>query len=1296
MLRALFFRSLHSLVCSCRDRHATRDGVSRPRLWRVSMALLAMALVLPFSRPVLALDAPSLLTPADGATIQPSEDTPLAIPEFTWQEVEGATTYRIEFCQDSGFGDTRFSYTTANTSYTPTASSKFPDGIWYWRVKVENPSEGSFYSPARSFTKEWASATNNPTLLYPAEGATLDFYTTDTFSWEAVTGAATYRFQIASSADGFSTPLYNAYTLAPVHQPTTKLANGTYYWRVIPRDPNDRQGTTSAVREFTVSYALVPQLIEPEDDATPTFTPTLRWSAVQGAQYYRLEYSTDPSFGSGVTAITTRNTTYTPTDDVPNDVNYYWRARVHSGQSVGPWSEVRSFVKRWYLQPALLTPTNAFQYVQIPFFSWTPVPGARRYKYELNDENVFGAGAGVEHTGYTANPFYYIPAGKKVLTPSPTTWYWRITPMDADGNEGKASDVFSFRYTTLFTAPQLASPLYYYVPNAYAGAGISPYEDRTAALPVFQWHRCVSDSGVEANAYRVQVSSDPLFLSVDWTVDTENLCAAPTDANPFEPVAGTDYFWRVTQLDGVDGAQVGVWSQIWRTRFDDSLLPDAAAVPAAFRPEQGAEWVELMPLLEWQPVAGADSYEVEIGKDVGFASGDVVISDTVTIPAFAPTERPAYEGDPGTPLPYGTYYWRIRAVSASTPGDWSGVQRFQVAAQSRWDDERTVGDAANQIVIASDAAGDMTDANYDLSTLWASQDPDNWYFGFHVGTGAEDMTYALYIDLDHEDGSGATADARGFDVSALTSHRPEYAIYVLETASGFVTSTVGIYGWTDTGWDTPVTLESVGGSLAYDAGTGSLEIMVPNTVIGMEGRTSSAAVSLFSARTAGGHAQDTVPSDPDVAYSAVDTSADTTVLSRFASVSDRLALIAPPNLAATESTADPSVLPLFWHPPVGVEWYGFQVYVSTDPEFTSMVLDYTYRTNVAGRDPCVFAYDEDLNGDNTYYWRVRPIYNDGGDKRGAWSEGSVFEREGFVPQSLQTSVDFATPSFSWDMVEGAQGYDLQVSTDPEFGSTSVNVTNIARNSYTPTSTLSNALYYWRVRARRHDNILNDWSSAASFTLTLPVPENLQHTPSGEPDRAPTLSWHPLIVASGGTDVLAAWKYKVEVSREPTFSSIWDSITTEQACWTPTKGYHDGTYYWHVAMIDGNGRMGDYCDTVQFTKAYGMPTLVSPAAGASAEETPTFSWEPVTGAAKYKLEVSVYDNFSRIYNSVTTNNVRYTPTKAYDTPQTYYWRVYMIDDDGRTGPTVERSVVVSPYPDPSQSPYAIFLPVGMKD
>jgi hypothetical protein len=305
---------------------------------------------------------------------------------------------------------------------------------------------------------------------------------------------------------------------------------------------------------------------------------------------------------------------------------------------------------------------------------------------------------------------------------------------------------------------------------------------------------------------------------------------------------------------------------------------------------------------------------------------------------------------------------------------------------------------------------------------------------------------------------------------------------------------------------------------------------------------------------------------------------------------------------------------------------------------------------------------------------VRPVYDASGNFRGSWSAAGVFERSGFTPQNLRTSVAFATPTFSWDMVEGAEAYELQVDDDPNFGSTAVSVTT-SRNSYTPTGTLAQGVYYWRVRARRYSNIFNGWTASQTFTLALPEPTGLTHSPAPIPPRAPTLCWTPLVASADDQPVFTAWKYRVQVSREPTFSSVYDTVDTEQACWTPTKGYDDGGYYWRVAAIDGEGKLGRYGAAAEFTKQYPMPTLLSPAHGSAVSDTPTFAWTPVTGAASYKLEVSLNPTFSPVYDSATTNNARVTPAKRYEAEQIYYWRVAMVDKDKKAGPFVGEQVAV---------------------
>ena len=73
--------------------------------------------------PVYAIDTPVPLSPSNGTITTVLNYPPLGIPEVTWTQVVGATSYRIQFSRDIGFSNIRWNATTPNLSYTPTNAS---------------------------------------------------------------------------------------------------------------------------------------------------------------------------------------------------------------------------------------------------------------------------------------------------------------------------------------------------------------------------------------------------------------------------------------------------------------------------------------------------------------------------------------------------------------------------------------------------------------------------------------------------------------------------------------------------------------------------------------------------------------------------------------------------------------------------------------------------------------------------------------------------------------------------------------------------------------------------------------------------------------------------------------------------------------------------------------------------------------------------------------------------------------------------------------------------------------------
>ncbi len=82
--------------------------------------------------------------------------------------------------------------------------------------------------------------------------------------------------------------------------------------------------------------------------------------------------------------------------------------------------------------------------------------------------------------------------------------------------------------------------------------------------------------------------------------------------------------------------------------------------PTITDPNPGAELVSTQPTFEWQPVAGAVSYEFSLAEDATFES--VVYSATVTVNRHSLT----------TTLKRGKlYHFRVRATAAAGTGDWA-------------------------------------------------------------------------------------------------------------------------------------------------------------------------------------------------------------------------------------------------------------------------------------------------------------------------------------------------------------------------------------------------------------------------------------------------------------------------------------------------------------------------------------------------------------------------------------------------------------------------------------------------
>ncbi len=558
-------RSISAVICFC------LFVASSPMLFAQESLPAALAA---------APDAPILLTPADGAHTTGTTHPPLGIPTLAWEQATGATNYQVQISVSSGFAATVVDATTANTRYTPLLA--LGNGIFYWRVRAATGNTWGPYADPFSFEVDWGdSATLFPALLLPEDGATRAAFGHDDFSWTALPGAATYRFDIATDP-ALANIVYTAKTATPHHTPLQRLGNNIYYWRVTPFDYRDHAGVASPIWHFTFNWSSAPQPLAPDNGAELPFVPRFSWTAVEGAKEYRLCISTQEDVSDCV-PIVTRNTDHTPTVAYSNDQDYFWMVQAVDGQGVtSPRSEIRRFHAFWYFKPQLLSPANNSIRLAYPFFSWAPVPGAERYQIQIASNNVFENPKIADVTLYNVTN-YTQPQWTEATLDS--AYYWRVRAIDAKGNFGPWSDVWAFQFSSI-TAPNLVYPLPYYTPDVI---NTPVHGDRSFGAPLFIWdtaHSVTFDPflPVTPDFYRLEVDDDPAFLSPNFAIDTAGIAAAPTLDHPFTNLLdGVVYYWRVRAFrNGGQMPQDGV-QVTWASRYASTAARCRASQPPSNR-----------------------------------------------------------------------------------------------------------------------------------------------------------------------------------------------------------------------------------------------------------------------------------------------------------------------------------------------------------------------------------------------------------------------------------------------------------------------------------------------------------------------------------------------------------------------------------------------------------------------------------------------------------------------------------------------------------------------------------------
>lgn len=336
----------------------------------------------------------------------------------------------------------------------------------------------------------------------------------------------------------------------------------------------------------------------------------------------------------------------------------------------------------------------------------------------------------------------------------------------------------------------------------------------------------------------------------------------------------------------------------------------------------------------------------------------------------------------------------------------------------------------------------------------------------------------------------------------------------------------------------------------------------------------------------------------------------------------------------------PLSVDLAWAPLNGATSY--DVEVSTSPTFSNST---TFGQLVT---PTVNFTSSSFN--TQYYWRVRAT---DANCTSAWSNSFTFRTTlsstTLTAPATGASCVSLTPTLTWGSVAGALRYQVQVASAPSFLPVTIEYDNF---STTPSKqvVLANpsSTYYWRVRANDSLNT-GDWSSNKYFITTINAP-----APSAPVD---ALAGAPMVMEFKFQNLGQITSMILQVSTDPNFATTVSSTTASTPSRTITLTNYNTTHYWRVKSILTPCE-SDWSRSRSFTTILGHPLLTTPINNATKQPLEiNFSWEPVTGALAYDIELSKSGTFTTLpllsRSDVPNNNIS---LKTFEQNTTYQWRV----------------------------------------
>ena len=914
--------------------------------------------------------------------------------------------------------------------------------------------------------------------------------------------------------------------------------------------------------------------------------------------------------------------------------------------------------------------TSSTDPADIPTLSWSRVPEATSYDVEVAANSTF---TNVVWSTNTVN-VNAVPARQLV---NGQLWF-RVKANGPAGASAWASQQF---VRTQNSGPPLLSP-------ANGAVLVQPQD------PVLlSWGPVAG-----AKEYTIEISSDSGFT--DPSLITTFKTKTTTLVRP-DPQAARPYYWRVAGV--LDSGITTRWSV--QRSYVLSSLPAAELVSPANDATVTVDDV----VLDWRPVPGATSYDVEIS----------LVPDFTTI-VHQQQRVMGTRYSPPTTLDNNQYYWRVRARDVSSNlQDENAVPHWRF--RRAWPEQPTLEYPANgalvgdpfyfqwtPVKLASRYQLDVTDSIgvtrtcFTTQTTWTPSDSNSCY----PQAGG---TYSWRVTaLDDPAQPAVQSDPVSAPVSSFS-----YSPVLVQPVAPLVGTSVSVptLRWTP-----------LNGASKYN-------VVLTNMANGQVTQLTTKATSFTprSKLTEGSYRW----------Y--VQSVSDDNRLGPVVQPGDQwtFTLTAPPSPTATtpeptSPTATHGRFPtLTWTPVTGATHY--KILVRPPGAISDIVLSPNFQY-AAGEDET-----ERFLQQGDYQWRVEAWNNSVWlSTSTTFGQFTIAERPAVTGQRLSltgtetgdplTSCALTipdscegvrqTPVLRWDPEPDTAYYKLYLSYDRELTNLvgkndgfpikfpiTVNGTMYASPVALPEGDAGTA-YFWGIQpcsttgvCRHLEYPLHSFSKLSN--KVVPVSPGIPYDPVGTapvpslPDDI-TFTWQDYLATNTAASTTGATltspsrseakSYRIQVSDDPQFNVLLDNQVVDQTTFTSfANTYPDTQLYWRVQAIDGSGNPLPWSPKWTFDKQSPVPQLVGPSGNNNWDGSEPLRWQPLGYASAYDVEIYRNgDTKPDATNLVDKGTIAQTAVSwlnpVEQSAEPYTWRVRRVDAKNRRGDWSEwKSYWVDPTP-----------------